>query len=197
MLDDGFQNPSLVQDLKFLVVDSVYGLGNGRLIPAGPLRESAASGFARANAVVLMGDGAGDFARVANGPPVLRAYLMPTDDAPALEGMRVVAFAGIGRPEKFFSFLELFQAEIVARHAFADHQPYSSSTIAGILADAERAGARVVTTAKDWVRVPTELQNRITPIPVRVSWDAASALDALLDRLLTSQVARGRSAPAR
>jgi tetraacyldisaccharide 4'-kinase len=197
VLDDGFQNPSLVQDLKFLVVDSVYGLGNGRLIPAGPLREPAASGFARADAIVLMGDGPGDFARLAGGPPVLRACLTPTAEAPALTGARVVAFAGIGRPEKFFATLGLFDAEVVGRHPFPDHQPYSQLMLEGILAEAERAAARVVTTEKDWVRVPAELRQRIIPIPVRISWDTVSEVTALLGKLLPPQVARGRSAPAR
>jgi len=197
ILDDGFQNPSLVQDLKLLVVDSVYGLGNGRLIPAGPLREPAASGFARADAVVLMGDGVGDIARIAGGRPVFRAHLMPTQEAPALRGMRVVAFAGIGRPEKFFAFLELLNAELVGRHPFPDHQPYSRPMLEDILAEAERAAARVVTTEKDWVRVPPEMRDRITPIPVKVSWDAVSEVTALLDKLLPSQVARGQSAPVR
>jgi len=197
VLDDGFQNLSLVQDLKFVVVDGLYGFGNGYVLPAGPLREPAAAGLARADAVVVMGDGDSRFARIPGGPPVLRAHLLPVSDASALKGARVVAFAGIGRPRKFFEFLDRLGAKLVARHPFPDHQPYDSAALDPILAEAERAGARVLTTEKDWVRVPAELRDRITAVPVRVSWDSAREVETLLEKLLTLSVARGQPTPSR
>jgi tetraacyldisaccharide 4'-kinase len=192
VLDDGFQNPSLVQDLKLVVVDGAYGFGNGQVLPAGPLREPAASGLARADAVVVMGGGEPGVARPPGGPPVLRAHLVLRAGAASLLGARLAAFAGIGRPQKFFALLEMLGAEVVARRAFADHEPYSPAALGPILADAERAGALVVTTEKDWIRVPVELRDRITPVPVELSWDSAATIEALLDKLLTTPVARGR-----
>jgi tetraacyldisaccharide 4'-kinase len=196
VLDDGFQNPSLVQDLKFVVVDGLYGLGNGQVMPAGPLREPAAEGLARADAVVVMGDGDSGFARVPGGPPLLRAYLLPVSDAAAFKGLRAVAFSGIGRPRKFFDSLEWLGATVLARHAFADHQPYSAAMLQPILAEAERLGVPVLTTEKDWVRVPAELRDRIRSVPVSVSWDSAREVEALLDRVFTIKAARGEPAPA-
>jgi tetraacyldisaccharide 4'-kinase len=184
VLDDGFQNPSLMQDLKFVVVDGRYGFGNGRVLPAGPLREPAAAGLARADAVVVMGDGDSSFARSAGGPPLLRAYLLPVSDPSAFKGIRAIAFAGIGRPRKFFDLLESLGATVVARHGFADHEPYSAAMLEPILAEAARLGVPVLTTEKDWVRVPAELRDRVAPVPVRVSWDSAREVEALLDRLV-------------
>ena len=197
VLDDGLQNPSLVQDLKFVVVDSRYGFGNGRVLPAGPLREPAVSGLARADAVVVMGDGDSLFARIEGGPPLLRAYLLPVSDPSALKGLRAVAFAGIGRPRKFFESLEWLGATVVSAHAFADHQPYSAAMLEPILAEAARLGVSVLTTEKDWVRIPGELREKVTPVPVRVSWDSAREVEALLDRLFTIKAARGEPAAAR
>jgi tetraacyldisaccharide 4'-kinase len=195
VLDDGFQNPGLVQDLKFVVVDGLYGFGNGRVMPAGPLREPAATGLARADAVVVMGDGDSGFARIEGGPPLLRAYLLPVSDPSAFKGLRAVAFAGIGRPQKFFASLEWLGATVVARHAFGDHEPYSAGMLRPILAEAERLGVPVLTTEKDWVRIPLELRERITPVPVSVSWDSAREVEALLDRLFVT-ARRGEPAAA-
>jgi len=197
VLDDGFQNPGLVQDLKLVVIDGLYGFGNGHVLPAGPLREPAAAGLARADAVVVMGDGDAGLARLPGGPPLLRASLLPTSDPSAFNGARVVAFAGIGRPRKFFETLERLGSSILARHAFADHQPYSSAMLAPILAEADRLGAQILTTEKDWVRIPKELRDRIAALAVRVSWDSASEVEVLLDRLSTHRATRGEPAPAR
>jgi tetraacyldisaccharide 4'-kinase len=196
VLDDGFQNPSLVQDLKVVVVDSLYRFGNGHVLPAGPLREPAAAGLARADTVVVMGDGDSRFAQLPGGPPVLRAHLLPVSDPSRFKGARVVAFAGIGRPRKFFDSLEGLGAAVVARHAFADHQPYSAAMLEPILAEAARLGAQLLTTEKDWVRVPAALRDRVTPVPVRVAWDSAREVEALLDRLFAFVAARGEPAPA-
>ena len=197
VLDDGFQNPSLVQDLKFLVIDGLYGFGNGHVMPAGPLREPVAPGLARADAVVVMGEGEPRFAAPPGAPPVLHAHLVLREGASALRGACVVAFAGIGRPQKFFDFLDRLGASVVTRHAFADHQPYSAAALEPILAEAARAGAQVLTTEKDAVRIPAELRDRIAPVPVAVRWDDGAMLDALLEKHVPRQVAHGNPTPAR
>src|SRR5205814_7902568 len=102
LLDDGFQNPSVAKDLSLVVVDAGYGFGNGRVMPAGPLREPVAAGLARAEAVVLIGDGPEPDELRQAARPVLRANLEPVD-GDRFAGMRILAFAGIGRPEKFFA----------------------------------------------------------------------------------------------
>jgi tetraacyldisaccharide 4'-kinase len=183
ILDDGFQNPRLHQDLALLVVDGGFGFGNHRLLPAGPLREQLGAGLARASAVVLLGaDEAGLERHLPHGV-TLRASLRAAPDAPDLRGRRVVAFAGIGRPEKFFRSLVEAGARLVGRHGCADHHHYRRHELRALLAAAEDKGALCVTTAKDAVRLPGELRGAITIWSVVVIWQDRSALDRLLDRL--------------
>src|SRR5579864_4492798 len=126
LLDDGFQNPTLAKDFSLVVVDGQFGVGNGRVLPAGPLREPLGSGLARADVVVLMGDDRAGVTSLLAGKTVLRARLLP-ENAAAFAGRAVVAFAGIGRPAKFFASLEEVGARLAARHAFPDHHPYRAA----------------------------------------------------------------------
>ena len=189
VMDDGFQNPGLSQDLALIVIDGTYGFGNGRIIPAGPLREPIAPALARADAVVLMGaDEAGVAARL-GATPVLRADLVPV--AGTELGGAVVAFAGIGQPEKFFRTLAAMGCRIAARHAFADHHRYAATELARLAATADEAGARLVTTAKDAVRLPPEWRERVTVVPVEVRWQDEAALAALLARIAPREARHG------
>src|SRR5436305_8854485 len=115
LLDDGFQNPNVAKDLSLIVVDAEYGFGNGRVIPAGPLREPVAAGLARADAVVLVGDAPLPKELVAASCPILRAALEPVN-RDRFKNARIRAFAGVGRPEKFFAMLHRLGAELVASH---------------------------------------------------------------------------------
>jgi tetraacyldisaccharide 4'-kinase len=184
LMDDGLQNPSLHQDLALLVVDGAFGFGNRRLLPAGPLREPLAAGLARASAIVQLGDDeVGLDALLPRGVPRLHARLRPGPDAPDLRDRRLVAFAGIGRPEKFFRSLAEAGALPVARHAFADHHRYRRREVQAMLAEAAASDALCITTAKDRVRLPADLRASITILPVNVSWQDPAALAHLLDRL--------------
>lgn len=189
VLDDGFQNPRLHQDLRLLVVDGIYGFGNGRLLPAGPLREPISSGLERADAVIIMGDDTAGVRRRVRWRPALAARLAPTGDAPSLAGARLVPFAGIGAPEKFFALLGSLGAEIVQRYRFPDHHAFGETELRAILAAAERSSAVAITTEKDGVRLPPEFRARVRVLPVEVAWDDPALLERLLDRL---PVARGR-----
>ncbi len=178
IMDDGFQNPSLAKDVSLLVVDGAYGFGNGRLMPAGPLRERVASALARAAAVVVMGADAAGIVAQLGGATVLRADLVPVGGADL--GGPVVAFAGIGRPAKFFATLESVGVVIVGRHAFPDHHPYREDELARLAASADAAGARLVTTAKDAVRLPLSWRARVVVLAVEVRWADEAALAAVL-----------------
>jgi tetraacyldisaccharide 4'-kinase len=182
VLDDGMQNPALVYDLTLIAVDGGYGFGNGRAIPAGPLRETVADGVARAQAAVLIGeDASGAAAAIGSGLPVLAASLNPLGDPAVWRGRRVVAFAGIGRPGKFFATLEGLGADIVARYDFADHHPYAAEEVTLLLARAAAGDALAVTTEKDWVRVPAPFRPQIEVLRVALGWtDGGAAIDALL-----------------
>jgi tetraacyldisaccharide 4'-kinase len=184
VLDDGLQNPTLAKDLSLLVVDGGYGFGNGRVIPAGPLREPVAAAAARCQAAVLVGeDEAGVLAQLPPGLPVLRANLVPGPEAKALAGQPVFAFCGIASPRKFFGTLTQAGAMIAGRAAFADHYPYDEAEIRELLAEAERLRAIPVTTKKDAVRIPPALRARITVVTVGLAWEDPAAIETLLDPL--------------
>jgi tetraacyldisaccharide 4'-kinase len=188
VMDDGFQNPSLAKDVSLLVVDGGYGFGNGRLIPAGPLREPVEAGLGRADGVVLMGDDTagltGDGGPLtAASPPTLRAAIKPGPEAAGLAGKPVVAFAGIARPEKFFQTLRDIGCQVVVERAFSDHYPYEAADIERILRDARAADAIPVTTAKDIIRLPPEVRDEITVLTIAVAWEDEAAVDAILEPL--------------
>ncbi len=183
VMDDGFQNGSVAKDLSLLVVDGAYGFGNGRVIPAGPCREPVARALARADAVVLVGDDRTGLAGRLGGVEVLRARLVPGPEAADFAGRKVLAFAGIGRPDKFFATLAAAGAELVGRVAFADHHPYAAAEIAGLAERARVAGAVLVTTAKDSVRIPEALRPAAAVLTVTLEWDDPAALARLLARV--------------
>jgi tetraacyldisaccharide 4'-kinase len=180
VMDDGFQNFTLAKDLAIVVVDAQTGFGNRRIMPAGPLREDVAQGLARADAVILVGDGSPALPGF-NGP-VLRARLVPVDVL-GLSGARVLAFAGIGRPEKFFATLRSLGAEIVEAREYADHYAYTASEFARLRAKAKTANAQLVTTEKDFVRLTPAERQDVRFVPVRAMFDDPAALDTLLDRI--------------
>lgn len=184
ILDDGFQNPRLRKDLSIVVVDGETGFGNGRLVPAGPLREPVSRGLSRADAVVLVGqDRTGALERLPGKLPVLRARIAPEENG-ELAGMRVFAFAGIGRPEKFFATLDRLGAEVVDRTAFADHHSYQPIEVSRLAGLAESRNAVLVTTAKDWVRLPPDLRPLVRVLRVSVSWEDTQAVRRLIQPIL-------------
>ncbi len=177
VMDDGLQNSTLAKTMSFLAVDAAAGFGNGRVLPAGPLREPAAAAAARCRAMVLVGDGAAP----AVGLPVLRAQLVPRDPE-RFRGRRMLAFAGIGRPGKMFATLAAIGAVTVATRAFPDHHRYRVSELAALAAAA--GGAAMVTTAKDAVRLPREWRARVEVLRVDLAWNDPAAIDSLLDEAL-------------
>jgi tetraacyldisaccharide 4'-kinase len=180
IMDDGLQNPSLKKDLSFLVVDGETGFGNGRVFPAGPLRETVESALLRVSAVVMLGpDKTGIAARLRFLIPVFHADMVMTDGA-AWAGKPVIAFAGIGRPQKFFNALAAHDALVVRQHAFADHQIVTPHLLTAIFAEADKIRAHVVTTRKDWVRLAPEWRARVTAIDAHIQWQDENALRHML-----------------
>ncbi len=188
VMDDGFQNPGLAKDLSVVVVDGHYGLGNGRVLPAGPLREPARDGLGRAQAVVIMTPEGPGLARrlrrhLPASAPILEARLVPNELGRALSGQRVVAFAGIGHPDKFFRALQGLGCQLLAVHPFADHYPYAPTDLSPIAEEARNLSALLVTTAKDAARLTPEWRAQVRVLEVEVDWGDPAAPEALLDRL--------------
>lgn len=178
LLDDGFQNPSVVKDLSIVVVDAAVGFGNGRCIPAGPLREPVDVGLKRADFVLAVGEG---FAL--SGVPLLRGRLEVLQMGMDWAGERVLAFAGIGRPEKFFATLRGEGAVLVRGEALEDHQPLSEALLTRLEVEAFAKGAQLVTTEKDAVRLPEAFRARVLTLPVRLRIEDWGPLEAAFDRL--------------
>ncbi len=189
VMDDGFQNPSLRKNLSFLVVDSEVGIGNGLCMPAGPLRAPLEPQLRRADAVIVVGDGeAANRLTARKRPPVLRARLVPDTKATGgLKGKRVLAFAGIGRPQKFAGTLKGLGADVVRLADFPDHHVFTASEARDLLEEARRGKLLLVTTEKDKARLAgaalKELREATIAVPVRMAFDKPKMLTAGLARL--------------
>ncbi len=186
LMDDGFQNPGIAKDASLIVIDGDRGLGNGLVFPAGPLRAPLPPQLARTDALIVIGRGnaAGPVAAAiaARGRPVLSARLSADDMAVAsLTGKRVLAFAGIGDPVRFFRTLRASGIDVARERAFADHHPYSGTDIEALIAEAGRDALTMVTTEKDLARLRTgerlpDWAKDIVPFAVTLEFDDAAGL---------------------
>ncbi|HUB12429.1 MAG TPA: tetraacyldisaccharide 4'-kinase [Acetobacteraceae bacterium] len=193
LLDDGLQNPGVQKRLSLLVVDGATGFGNGRVFPAGPLREPVTSAASRCQAAVLIGsDATGALGSLPPGLPVHRARLKAGPEAAAFAGRRVLGFAGIAMPDKFFASLVETGAALVARRPFPDHHRYSRPELDSVLAEAERLDALPVTTAKDAVRLPPDVRVRVQVLTVGLDWADPDAPEALLRSAINTWASEGR-----
>jgi tetraacyldisaccharide 4'-kinase len=189
VMDDGLQNPSLAKDLSLAVVDGEAGFGNGLTFPAGPLRAPIARQWPHVDALVVIGGEApGGLPR---DKPRFAATLRPDAVAAApLVGRSVYAFVGIARPAKFFATLEGLGARVAVRRGFADHHRYREREIEAIVGEAERRGLTVVTTEKDFTRIPQQLRAPIAALPVSLAFEDAKGFGALLATALGNARAR-------
>ena len=191
IMDDGFQNPSLEKNLSVVAVDGASGFGNGRVMPAGPLREPIADGLRRAGGVVIVGadeTGAADkIAAIRPALPVLRARMVPGAEAARLKGRAVFAFAGIGRPDKFFATVAAAGATLRDTAAFPDHHPFSADEIEDVQRRAARLGAMPLTTEKDAARLPSGARGAIEILTMTLAWENEAELGILLDSFLRAR----------
>ncbi|MBT6205588.1 MAG: tetraacyldisaccharide 4'-kinase [Alphaproteobacteria bacterium] len=179
IMDDGLQNPSLARELVLLVIDGPAGLGNGRVIPAGPLREPLGDALAKTHAVLLVGSDPHRLGErlAASVSPILHADIRPRAGALVFQGEPVYAFAGIARPEKFFATLNDLGAVVLKTRSFPDHHVFDPMTVTTMLEEAVAMGARLVTTEKDWVRLDAATRPLVEPVPVDMVFADTGALD--------------------
>lgn len=164
--DDALQHHALHKDISLLVIDGGFGVGNGKLLPAGPLRETLNDARARIDAAIIIGD---DVQHIASQLtcPVFRARLVP--DNAVLKQLRYLAFAGIGRPQKFFDTLAGLGLTLVATHSFPDHYPYTAHDLKALAQDAAQHDATLITTEKDAVKLPPDWRTKIAVVPITLT----------------------------
>lgn len=183
IMDDGLQNPAVEKTLRLVVIDATCGFGNGRMLPAGPMRTRLRDGLQMADAFILIGDDTADIAKSlpADKPLIKARFAIPKDWKPA-DDKRYVGFCGIGRPDKMRESAESYGLELVGWHAFPDHHPYGEEELATLAKDAADKNARLLTTAKDAVRLPASFtrHNPVDILPVRLAWENESDLADLL-----------------
>jgi len=180
VMDDGLQNPGLAKTISFLVIDGGFGFGNRLLLPAGPLREPVAAAAKRCQAAVLIGeDTTSAAAALPPTLPILRAGLTPVC-AQNLAQKPVIAFAGIGRPAKFFASVTELGAHIAAQISYPDHHNYTPADATRLLTLAAHHHAQLVTTTKDHIKLPSNLRAATLPITVLLNWADQSAVEGIL-----------------
>lgn len=169
VMDDGFQNPKLYKDESYVVFDGKVGIGNGKIIPAGPLRETLSDGLKRASKVLIMGEDLTGLKEKCGDVPVYFGRLEPVSNE--LKGKKVLAFAGIGHPEKFYKTLEDLGAKVIQTKDFADHYAYKTEDIERLKREAAEEGLLVVTTEKDFVKLDKRAREGIFVLKVRAVWN--------------------------
>ncbi|MFB8344005.1 tetraacyldisaccharide 4'-kinase [Brucella cytisi] len=193
IMDDGFQSARLFADFSLLVVDATRGIGNGRVIPAGPLRAPLTDQMRKTDALLRIGKGDGaDFVirqAARAGRPIYEAQLKPSSTTP-VAGNRWLAFAGIGNPEKFYASVVEAGGEIVETRSFPDHHSFASDDIRNLADTARRQGLGLITTAKDQVRLATMIGvtsgflAKLAVLDVNLEFDRNDGLDRILDTII-------------
>lgn len=168
IMDDGFQNPGLAKDLSFLVFDGAFGYGNGRGIPAGPLRENLSDGLKRAQAVIIIGEDKHHLAEKFKNLPVFKAQIAPKPIA--ITNSKAIAFAGIGRPDKFYNSMREMGFQLLDTIDFPDHHQYTVPELENLIEQAQIHNVEIYTTSKDFVKIPTNLQKYFKVLQIDILW---------------------------
>jgi len=194
VMDDGLQNPTLKKDLNIAVFDGKYGIGNGFLLPAGPMRQKLEVGIQNIDLVIFNGkDETGLGQKIPPHIPIFTGELQPDEEiVEKMKNRRVYGFAGIGNPPRFFKTLNDIGTDLVGEAHFADHHPYTDADLTQLYEEAMQSGAELVTTQKDWMRLPTDWRDRVLTVPVRIHFSAddtikiVSFLETIFENVISS-----------
>jgi tetraacyldisaccharide 4'-kinase len=181
IMDDGLQNPTLTKDLSLLVIDGNYGIGNGCIIPAGPMRETLSAALKKTNAVIFVGEDKTGLLPSLKNASVIRAKIVT--NLSAAKNEKYIAFAGIGNPSKFFQTLKDNNYQVIAEFSFPDHYHYTNKDILMLNSKATDLRAQLITTEKDLVRLTASQKTNITALPIEIEFEDIKQIKKLLENL--------------
>ncbi len=186
IMDDGLQNLSLKKDLTFLVINGEMGFGNNKTIPAGPLREPLQNALTRTDAIILIGEDKRNTLRPIEGKkPVFKCDIaIPENKAPDKD-KEYVAFCGLGYPDKFFNTLQTQGYKILSSHPYPDHHLYNEADLAFLTGLAKESNTQLITTEKDYVKIPKPYRSMVSMLPIEIVWKDESAITAFLKNTLS------------
>ena len=185
IMDDGFQNPSIEKDFSIVVINAEQEFGNKRVMPSGPLRESIKRGISRSNMVVVIGDITAKIKKdIPSQTPIFQAKFTIKDNNKLFKGKDITAFAGIAYPEKFFNSLEEQGAKIVKKITYPDHHIYNENDLLDLAENANKTKSILVTTRKDFVRIPKTYRPMINTLDGEISFENQKVLTEILSNLI-------------
>ena len=188
IMDGGYYDPAMLRNLSIIVTDAAIGFGNGRSLPAGPLREPLSTGLERADLLLTIGPRKAQ-SRFQNiwGPhislPHLKGHIAPLQTGMDWTGTRYMAFSGIRHPEAFFATLRSLNITLSGVEALENHQDYTPALLSRLERDAAAMGAQLVTTEKDAVRLPASFLRQVVTLPVRLEFNDRTPLSEVFKRV--------------
>ena len=184
IMDDGLQNLSLKKDLSFLVVNGKMGFGNEKTLPAGPLREPYSLAHKRIDAIIMIGKDERDILKQFTDIPAFQCDLKPLNENTHDKNANYVAFCGLGYPDKFFNTLNDSDYNVVKREIYPDHYHYTDEDLAKLCDIAEKENAELITTEKDYVKIPQSYRSRVKVLPIEIIWQDKDGITAFIKKNL-------------
>ena len=186
IMDDGFQNPTLHKDISFIVIDGGFGFGNFRAIPSGPLRETFSQGIKRAQAAIIIGEDKTSIKKHLGELPTFSGKIIPLPIAQ--QEKEIIAFAGIGRPQKFYESLKQAGGKVIETYDFPDHHPYTTQDTQELEKRAKELDAVLYTTSKDYVKLPKEFQKKVEVLSIKIDWEDETSLRNFIIQQLSAHI---------
>ncbi len=189
IMDDGFQNPSIQKDFSIIVINSEQEFGNRRVMPSGPLRESINRGLSRTNLVIVIGNPSKEIKKIVpDHIPIIESKFEIKKENKSFKGQKIVAFAGIAYPEKFFNSLKVQGANIIKEISYPDHHIYNENDMLSLVETANKTQSILVSTKKDYVRIPKSYRSLVNTLEGEIIFKDEQLLREILSNVIENQI---------
>jgi len=189
IMDDGFQNPSIQKDFSIIVINSEQEFGNRRVMPSGPLRESINRGLSRTNLVIVIGNPSKEIKKIVpDHIPIIESKFEIKKENKSFKGQKIVAFAGIAYPEKFFNSLKDQGANIIKEISYPDHHIYNENDLLSLVETANKTQSILVSTKKDYVRIPKSYRSLVNTLEGEIIFKDEQLLREILSNVIENQI---------